>query len=129
MEANRRLEDRVTKRIRRTARITGSIIGGVWLFVGIAHAIQESGPPERDGIIMAILMITSVIGVIVAWWREKIGGTILIIVGIAHCIFAYLVAGRNRGFAMLVSGVPFLVIGALFLVAWWRSEAKRPARA
>ena len=39
--------------------------------MGIGCGIQESGLPERDGLIMAVLMVTSVIGVIVAWWRSE----------------------------------------------------------
>ena len=75
--------------------------------------------------IMAGLIITSVLGVLIAWWREGIGGTILVICAVAHSTFAYIVAGHNKGLAMLISGGPFLLIGILFLASGWRSRRPR----
>ena len=71
---------------------------------------------------MAALISTSVLGVVVAWLREGVGGLILVMVAAAHSTFAYVAAGHNRGFAMLISGGPFLVTSSLFLVVWYRSR-------
>ena len=75
--------------------------------------------------IMAGLIITLVLGVLIAWWREGIGGTILVICAVAHSTFAYVVTGHNKGLAMLVSGGPFLLIVILFLASGWRSRRPR----
>ena len=38
--------------------------------------------------------------------------------------FAYVTAGQNKLFAVLVSGAPFMVAGALFVVSGWRSSKR-----
>ncbi len=111
-------DERATRRLRRTARATGSLVAAFWLFMGIAHAVSESEPLTSEGAIMAGLMCASVLGVLVAWRREGPGGAILVACGVAHSTFACFAAGRNHAFAMLVSGGPFLLIGALFLLLW-----------
>ncbi len=67
---------------------------------------------------MAILIVASALAVLVAWWQERIGAILVILVGVAHCVFAFLVSGHNTLFAMFISGVPFLLVGILFLMSW-----------
>jgi hypothetical protein len=112
-------------RLRRTARIIGTLLAGFWLFAGIASGIAEAAPWPLpwESMAMAALMIVSAAGVLIAWWREGIGGAVLVTVGVAHCVNALIQAGRNRLLAVLISGVPFIVVGILFLVSWSRSKA------
>jgi len=117
--------DRATKWIHWAARGIGSLVAALWLFVGVVSAMYETGPRSWEDTVMAGLMITSVLGVLIAWWREGIGGTIVVICGVAHSTFAYVVAGHNRLLAVLVSGGPFLLIGILFLTSWWRTTRRR----
>ena len=117
--------DRAMKWMRWIARGVGSSVVALWLFMGIAYDIVESRPWTLEDAIMAGLVITSALGVLIAWWREGIGGTILVICAAAHSTFAYVVAGHNKGFAMLISGGPFLLIGSLFLAVWWRLRHRR----
>jgi len=114
--------DRATRWVRWIARGIGSLIVALWLFVGVASGISESGPQTLEDTIMTGLVITSVLGVLIAWWREGIGGTMLVICAVAHSTFAYIVAGHNKGLAVLISGGPFLLIGILFLASQWRSR-------
>ncbi|MCK4472968.1 MAG: hypothetical protein KAW49_14395 [Anaerolineae bacterium] len=117
--------DRATKWTRWIARGIGSLVVAFWLFMGITYDIVESRPWTLEDMIMAGLVTTSALGVLIAWWREGIGGTILVICAAAHSTFAYVVAGHNKALAMLVSGGPFLLIGSLFLAVWWRSRHRR----
>ncbi|MBE9472911.1 MAG: hypothetical protein IMY75_12490 [Chloroflexi bacterium] len=117
--------DRATKWMRWIARGIGSLVVAFWLFMGIAYDIVESRPWTLEDMIMAGLITTSALGVLIAWWREGIGGIILVICAAAHSTFAYIVAGHNKGLAMLISGGPFLLIGSLFLAVWWRSRHRR----
>ncbi len=114
--------DRAAKWMRWIARGIGSLVVAFWLFMGIGYGIVESGPWTLEDTIMTGLVITSVLGVLIAWWREGIGGIILVVCAVAHSTFAYIVAGHNKGFAMLISGGPFLLIGILFLASGWRSR-------
>jgi hypothetical protein len=119
--------DGATKWIRWIARGLGSLVAGLWLLTGILHAFVEPEPWTLESSILAVLIIASAVGVLIAWWREGIGGTIVVVVGIAYSAFAWVAAGHNKGFAMLISGGPFLVVGTLFLVSWWSSDKQRPA--
>jgi hypothetical protein len=70
---------------------------------------------------MAILVLGTTIGILVAWKIERIGGLITLLFGIAHSIFALFASGHNHVLAMLISGGPFIVVGILFLATSARS--------
>ena len=113
---------RATTWIRRIARGIGSFVAAYWLFIGIISAVSGQEPWTLESTMIAGFIIASVLAVIIAWWREGVGGTILVICGAAFSAFAYFTAGHNQAIAMLVSGAPFIVAGVLFLVSWWTSR-------
>lgn len=121
--------DRPTKWMRWIARGIGSLVGVLCLLIGITEVIWGHTPPSPEaslqGAMLAGLVIIAVLGVLIAWWREGIGGTVMVIGAVALSTFAYVTAGRNKVFAMLISGGPFLVAGMLFLACWHRSERRR----
>jgi hypothetical protein len=106
--------------IRWIARGVGLLLAVFWLLTGIGSATVERGPLTVESAMLAVFMITLVLGVFISWRRERIGGTLLVICGAAFSAFAYFSAGRNKGFAMLVSGGPVMLSGMLFLASWWR---------
>lgn len=114
--------DRTKKRMRWIARGIGSLVGALWIFIGITDAIWAREPWTLEGAILSGLVIIAVLGVIIAWWREGLGGTVVVIGAIALSIFAYVTARFNKIWAMLISGGPFLVAGILFLASWQRSK-------
>ena len=116
--------DRATRWMRWIARGIGSFIAASWWLAGIAGALYEREPWTLESAIMAGFMITSGLGVLIAWRREGIGGAVLVIHGMLFSTFGYFSAGRNKGFAMLVSGGPFLLVGILFLATWRRSRQR-----
>jgi glycerol uptake facilitator-like aquaporin len=122
MTADRQNIDRRVKILRWLARGIGTLIASFWLFIVVVSIFTESTDMDTESAIMTILIFSSIIGVIVAWFRELEGGVILLVVAIAHSINALIVAGRNKGFALLVSGGPFFIIGSLFIATWWRSR-------
>ncbi|MGD8815339.1 MAG: hypothetical protein PVI78_12775 [Anaerolineales bacterium] len=109
---------RKCKRIRWGARILGLIFVGLWLLISLMMVVVEGIGEGVEDRIMVVLILSSTIAFAVAWWYEGIGGMLLVIVGIAHSMFAFFSAGHNVGLAMLISGGPFLLAGALFLIAW-----------
>jgi len=127
MENNKKAVDKTTRVIKWTARILGSISGALWVFALTLSTIMESGlgvepTPEAklEGTVLGFLMVIVVIGIIIAWFKEGVGGIITTLGAIALSIFAYISAGHNKIFAMLTSGIPFLIAGILFLISLWR---------
>lgn len=114
--------DRILKGLRWTARIFGTTIVFFWMIVALAYGIQGSTEQGMEDTLMAILVIGTTIGVLLAWKFERVGGFITLLFGIAHSIFALLAAGHNHAFAMLISGGPYIVTGILFLLADTRSR-------
>jgi len=130
MVNNKKNIDKTTKIIHWTARILGSISGAFWVLaltlstiVEYKKGVEPTPEANLEGTILGFLVAIVVIGVIIAWFREGIGGFITVIGAIALSIFSYISAGHNKIFAMLTSGIPFLIAGILFLISWWRTKS------
>ena len=108
------------------ARVAGTLVAGSWLFVGIVSGIDEPTPLGLESAIMACLIVASSLGVAIAWWREGLGGAVVLGCAVAYSTFAYFAAGHHTELAMLISGGPFFLIGALFLASWRCSGKARP---
>jgi hypothetical protein len=113
--------DRLTASLRWSARAVGSLPALGWVSVGLVSALLEREPWTRESAWMVLLISVLTLAVLLAWRREKLGGALLVVGAVAFGLFAYVTAGRNKGYAMLVSGGPFLLSGALFLAAWRRA--------
>ncbi|RLD04990.1 MAG: hypothetical protein DRI56_10255 [Chloroflexota bacterium] len=105
------------KQLQWLARGLGTLTSVFWIFSLGKHTLFDPANEEEltgEGILLGFLVVICVIGVIIGWYREKTGGIVTIVGGLALCVFAYISAGRNQWFAVLVSGMPFLVAGVLF---------------
>ena len=58
-------------------------------------------------------------------WDQSVASRTLIS-AVAYSTFAYFDGGHSRGLAMLISGGPYFLIGALFLASWWCSRKAGP---
>lgn len=71
-------------------------------------------------------IVIFVVGVIVAWFKEKIGGIILVASAVAasicSIIFSFAPNSDDLMMLILLAGIPFLIIGILFLVCWRKSR-------
>jgi hypothetical protein len=115
-------EGQTRKRLRWIGRGWGTFAGAWWLLTGVVHLIVGREPLTAEGALLGVLIVANVAGVVLAWWRGRLGGIVLILAGAALCVFAYLSAGHNKGFAVLVSGAPFLLAGVLILASRRRSR-------
>jgi hypothetical protein len=106
---------RRTPWLRWVARAVGTPVAAFWILVGIVSALMEEAPASWESLVLAGLILASAISVAAAWRWERAGGAAVVACGLAHAIFAAVAAGHNRGLAILVTGVPFLIAGALFL--------------
>jgi hypothetical protein len=93
----------------------------LWVLIGIGEMAFPHTPPSPEatlqGTILGGLGITIVLGVLIAWRWERVGGTILVIGAIAISAFGYITAGRYKVWVALFSGGPYLVAGILWRVA------------
>jgi hypothetical protein len=90
---------------------------------GWADEIAAS-PWPLEGTMLAGLLIITVLGVLIAWVREGIGGVLLVVGATVLGMFSYVTAEHTRVWNMLSMGGPFLVAGILFLACWRWSEGK-----
>jgi hypothetical protein len=81
-----------------------------------------ASPWPVEGTRLAGLLIITVLGVLIAWSREGIGGVLLVAGAIMLGAFSYVTAEHDKVWNMLFIGGPFLVAGILFLACWRQSE-------
>ena len=106
----------------------GTLVAGFWVFIGILEAIFGSDPWAVESAVLAVLIVAAAVAVTVAWWREGLGGSLLLLVGVAYGVFAFVAAGHNKLFAVAITGVPILLVGLLFLGSWWRNRQAQTAQ-
>jgi|LGVE01.1.fsa_nt_gb hypothetical protein len=110
------------------ARIGGAIISIFWLISFFASSIGENIESQLnltlEGIILLVLIVASTIGVGIAWKHPLTGGKVTVISSLFLCIFAYFSAGDNKMFAVAVSGLPYFLVGVLFIQSQLAKEEK-----
>jgi len=113
------MSDRAAKWMRWIARVLGSSAGAYWSLALIGQAAfgDERGISLEGAMLIALVAVT-VLGVLLAWWREGLGGAVAVVGALALGAFAYISAGRNKALIALVVGMPFLISGGLFLASW-----------
>lgn len=104
--------------MRWVARAIGLVAAGCWAVpLGAGLVMGDAAAVSGEGIALSGLILFTVLGLVIAWRNEHAGGTIVVAGALALSVFAYLTAGHNKALAVLVSGVPFLVSGVLFLAS------------
>ena len=78
-------------------------------------------------VLWAFLLVT-LVSVIIAWWREGIGGLMLTIVGLAAIVVIMVTNKPKAYWIMLVFGAPFLVSGILYIKCWRRIKKSKIPR-
>jgi hypothetical protein len=116
--------------VRWTARIISLLAAGAWLLImldillcelvfGCITLTWETG-------LLVVLATVSVLSVISAWRWEGPGGVAMILWGLVFTLIAYVTSHPYEVFSVLVTGVPFLIAGGLFLASWWWSHKDAP---
>ena len=115
--------------IRWFARILGSIILLLVLLMVIGEVLLMEPPPGSTGklgegdIPFMTGMIVMLVGIVVAWFREGLGG-LLMIGGFIPFLVDELKSGFNAWFLVI-----FPIIGLLHLFCWWQSRRLKPKKA
>jgi hypothetical protein len=109
------------KRLRLTAKIWSILSIGFVLLIFIGEMINATGPaPTLDEWLgLAFFPMGVVIGLILAWWHEGVGGAVTVLSFVAFYIWELILSGS------LADGPFFLLVAApgfLFLTTWLQSR-------
>lgn len=116
MESASDRRNRLTLVIRWTARVWAVAAIGVVLLLSVAEGLYPARPAEWIG--LALYPGGVCVGMILAWWREGLGGGITVGSLVAfYAVYAATAGTLPRGPWWLVLAVP----GFLFLWCWKRS--------
>jgi hypothetical protein len=99
--------------VRRIGLALGTLAGSFWAFIVIVSLFQGVQDLDLESGILTVLIVAG-IGATIQAWRDAFAGSFALMgVGAAFMIFAWFSAGHNKGFAMIISGGPFLLSGLL----------------
>lgn len=101
------------------ARIGGLIVSGFWIVSLILNTLRESeGDAFRltlEGSLLTLLVFSSSVAAVYAWIDPLSGGKFTIVCSLFLAIFSYFSASQDRLMAVAISGLPFFLIGLLFV--------------
>jgi hypothetical protein len=120
-------KNNASKSILLAARVIGTLWLVICLFLFVGYFLEgiqrhpgvESKPPDVLGIATVIFLLIGLVGLLIAWWREGIGGFL--------SLFGFIIAGALVIIdPNLIFSLPFFVIillpSILYLAYWWQSK-------
>ena len=72
---------------------------------------------------MAVYCLLIALGSGIGWWRENIGGTILVIAGLGMLLAIFILLPPHDYLLSLIFCLPFLLSGILYLKYWKQSKS------
>jgi hypothetical protein len=114
----------LTLAVRWTARVWAIVTIGVVILLSLGEGIHPAGPAELMGLVLYPGGIC--VGMILAWWKEGLGGGVTVASLVAFYILYTVTKGSlPPGWAWLILAIP----GFLFLWSWRRSRRADAAAA
>ena len=108
----------------RVGRVLGTALSAIWLLIFLAGLIAGDDEVAIDedeaaiqGALLTALGLAAIAGFVLSFRWSRPGGLLTLVAGCLLCVFAVVTAGRNQWLAVLVSGVPWLVVAGLILFA------------
>jgi hypothetical protein len=131
MENEEITRDYERKAIRNVARVISSLVAGFILLFAVGQWISElsAGRLTQDwrlsttGMVVYIILIA--LGGSLGWWRENIGGTILVIAGLGMLSAIFIFLPPHDYWLSLIFCLPFMLSGILYLIYWKRSKPSK----
>ncbi len=110
------------KIIRWTARIVGTLIAVLTLFIGIGELLEGRGKPGSNSfdtilIITFIIWGLGLVGLLIALWKEGIGGIISLLCFIIFNILAATNPNPESRYSLVL--LVFMIPSVLYLCYWW----------
>lgn len=106
--------------IRWIARLSSLAINGVFLLI-LFLAVTNEDKPQGAAVPVLVLLVVTMVSCFAAWRWERVGGIAVLFSAVCLGVAAYS-ASRTYGagpqsLTPLVYAAPFLLVGALFLLA------------
>lgn len=118
--------------LRWTARVISTLAVSFWLLILLdivaCEVLIGYVCITWETALLFFFVAVSFLVLILSWRWEGFGGLIMTIWGIVFSIIAAMSDGSYRAVSILVSGVPFLIAGILFLISWQLSQRKIASR-
>jgi hypothetical protein len=109
------------------ARTISTLAALAWLLIFLdivaCEALFGSICINWEMALLAGMVIVSLASVLVAWRWELIGGLVMFIWGLVFAAIAYVTSRPYQAISVLVTGIPFLIAGSLFMASWWLDQA------
>ncbi len=119
------------KAMRNVARVISSVVAGFILLFAVGQWIEElsAGRLTQEWRLsttgMAVYCLLIAVGSGIGWWRENIGGTILVIAGLGMLSAIFIFLAPDDYWVSLIFSLPFLLSGILYLIYWKRSKPSK----
>lgn len=109
-----------------SARIAGLVISGAWMYQIISTIIQDGFRSLHNqastGIILFLLITSLSVGVLLAWRLPLLAGKFIAVLSVLLSLFVYFSDQEARLVAILYKGLPFFLVGLLFIQSQSRVE-------
>lgn len=104
------------------ARLIGFLVCGFFMMFIIGEGVPELFRGQTGVLPIMTMVVAATVGYVIGWFREKAGGIIMIIAALTMVIYHFSIGGLDNWRGALVYGLPFLTVGALFIIS--DSDAK-----
>ncbi len=113
----------MTGRLRWVARLVLVVPLVIAWFIAIGNVVNDPSSDFEGVALFLGLIVTSAVAVMV-WFRERLGGVMLIGLAAVAWLFAYLASTPNNVGAGVLFMLPWLVSGVLFLLVGQLEQRK-----
>lgn len=124
MKEKSTMEKSYFKFLRIFTRVLASLFAAFELTIIIGEIMGDMGPITFIGVMVGVFGFLLPLLVVVSFFRERLGGILMVSVGVLYAIFIFVTAGSNRLIAATaISGI-YWIPGILFILLNNKHQSK-----